>query len=567
MESLVSGRRQGFVVGTATRRWINHLGITAAVGLAYFLVAELGLGLYGPTNFVSVFWPGFGLSSGVLIALGPRARWQVTAGVIFAILVAHLIIGDPRWLGPAFALSDAAEALVTAGLVQHFFGSGFNLGRLRHVLGLLAAAVPGSMASFSVWIIASKLFQTSTEPILTTWQHWFIGDMVGFVALAPFVIGLFGAVRHPPPSGEIIEGAAALAALAAMLGIVISLPKPLWDTLMPVAWLFPMLFWLAARCRPVFAAAGACLVSITVVWTTVFGVGHFGDAALAVDDRNLQAQVTIMVVALGAFVLAALFAERRESEARLVQSNTMLERERDNKLLNVQAVTAAIAHEVKQPLSAIATNGGAALRFLAKVPSDQEEAQAALQRIVSDCHRTSEVFDGLRALFRKVDQGKQLIDVNEIISAVLQSLRSEFEDHGVELRSDLAAELPLVDGHRSQLHEVILNLVRNAIEAMDVTIERRRVLRVITKPQADDAIAVAVIDSGPGIEPNRLEGLFNAFITTKSQGTGLGLAICRMIIEHHGGTITASSDGNNGATFQFFLPSKSTEAVNVASDL
>ena len=564
MESLVSGRRREFVVGTLTRRWINHLGITAAVGLAYFLVAELGLGLYGPNNFVSVFWPGFGLSSGILVALGPRARWQVAAGVIIAILLAHLTIGDPRWLGPAFALSDAAEALVTAGLVQHFFGSGFNLGRLRHVLGLLAAAVPGSMASFSVWIIASKLFQTSTEPILTTWQHWFIGDMVGFVALGPFVIGLFDAVRHPPPSGEIIEGAATLAALAAMLGIVISLPKPLWDTLMPVAWLFPMLFWLAARCRPVFAAAGACLVSITVVWTTVFGVGHFGDAALPIDDRNLQAQVTIMVVALGAFVLAALFAERRESEARLVQSNTMLERERDNKLLNVQAVTAAIAHEVRQPLTAIATNGGAALRFLAKVPSDQEEARAALQRIVSDCHRTSEVFDGLRALFRKVDQGKQLIDVNEIISAVLQLLRTEFEDHGVELRSDLAAELPLVDGHRSQLQEVILNLARNAIEAMDATEDRRRVLRVITKPQADDAIAVAVIDSGPGIEPNRLEGLFNAFITTKSQGTGLGLAICRMIIEHHGGTITASSDGNNGATFQFVLPNKSTEAVNAA---
>ena len=86
--------------GNLIRRWAGYIGLTTAVGLAYFLTAELGLGLYGPTNFVSVFWPGFGLSAGVLIALGPRARWQVATGVIVAILVAHLIIGDPRWLGP-----------------------------------------------------------------------------------------------------------------------------------------------------------------------------------------------------------------------------------------------------------------------------------------------------------------------------------------------------------------------------------------------------------------------------------------------------------------------------------
>ena len=117
-ESLLAvEQRQRSASGHLNRRWAGYIGLTTAVGLAYFLIAELGLGLYGQTNFVSVFWPGFGLSAGVLIALGPRARWQVATGVIVAILVAHLIIGDPRWLGPAFALSDAAEALVTAGLI------------------------------------------------------------------------------------------------------------------------------------------------------------------------------------------------------------------------------------------------------------------------------------------------------------------------------------------------------------------------------------------------------------------------------------------------------------------
>jgi signal transduction histidine kinase len=551
-------QRQLSASGNLIRRWAGYIGLTIAVGLAYFLTAELGLGLYGQTNFVSVFWPGFGLSAGVLIALGPRARWQVATGVIVAILVAHLIIGDPRWLGPAFALSDAAEALVTAGLIQHFFGLGFSLGRLRHVLGLLAAAVSGSMASFTVWSIASKLFQTSTEPILTTWRHWFMGDIVGFVTLGPFVIGLFAAVRQPPPLNELIEGTAALAMLAVMTGTIIFLPQAFWETLMPVAWLFPMLFWLAARCRPAFAAAGACLISITVVWTTVFGIGHFGNPGLQVDDRNLQAQVTILVVALGAFVLAALFAERRQIETRLARANMMLERERDNKLMSAEAMTGAIAHEVRQPLAGIVANAGAALRWLGRSPPDHDEVRAALNRIQSEGHRTSEVFDAIRALFRKGDQGRQRIAVNEIIVEVLQSLRGELKDHEVETRPKLT-ELPLVDGHRGQLRQVIFNLVHNALEAMDTTSDRRRVLRVTTELRGRDAISVAVEDSGPGIDPKQLDGVFGAFVTGKSHGMGLGLAICRMIIEYHGGQLTASSDGKNGALFQFTLPIGSTD--------
>jgi len=183
-------------------RWLAWVLPTAAVGLVYFLIAELGLGLYGPTTWVSVFWPAYGVSAGVLIALGPRARLQVAAGVIIAIRTAHWIVSDPSWLGPAFALSDAAEAVVAAGVVYHLFGSKFSLGRLRHVLGLLIAAAAGSLASFTVWIIPSKFFQSSTEPLLRTWQHWFLGDMTGFVALGPFVIGLLAALREPPPLGR-----------------------------------------------------------------------------------------------------------------------------------------------------------------------------------------------------------------------------------------------------------------------------------------------------------------------------------------------------------------------------
>ena len=133
----------------------------------------------------------------------------------------------------------------------------------------------------------------------------------------------------------------------------------------------------------------------------------------------------------------------------------------------------------------------------------------------------------------------------------------ELRDHGVETRLDLASELPLVESHRRQLEEVIFNLVHNAIEAMDATTDRDRVLRVRTELKGHDAITVAVRDSGPGIDPKRIDSIFGAFFTTKSHGMGLGLAICRMIIEHHGGQLTASSDDKNGSLFQFVLPIES----------
>ena len=528
--------------------------LAAAVGLAYFLAAQMSLGLLIKPDGVAVFWPAAGISSGVLIALGPKARWPVALGAIAATLVANLMGDRTVWAAAAFAICNAAEALITAGLIQHYSGAAFGLDRLRHVLMLFAAAIAGTVVSGIGGAVSYKLFHSPDVSMFTTWWHWFGSDAVGIIAVAPLVIGLAAAARQPPPRGQFVEGIAALLLLGAMTGIIISLPEQPWETVVPGALLFPMLLWLAARCRPVFAAAGGFMVSIAIVWTTIFGIGHFGDTRLPISDRILQAQAVILVVTLGACVLAALFAERRESEARLARSNLMLERERHNKLMNAQAITASIAHEVRQPLAAIATNGGAALRFLAMSPPNQPEVQAAIERIVRDSHRTGEVLNGIRALFREVDQGRVPVDVNETILEVLDSLDGELKGHSVVVRRELAAELPPVDGHRSQLQQVVSNLVNNAIEAMNATAKRHRILRVRTQLREPGAIVVEVQDSGSGIDPKQLDSIFGAFFTTKAQGMGLGLAICRMIIEHHGGRLTASSDGRTGALFQFVLP-------------
>jgi len=244
----------------------------------------------------------------------------------------------------------------------------------------------------------------------------------------------------------------------------------------------------------------------------------------------------------------------RRTELALREAVITLEGERDNKLMNIEVVTASIAHEVRQPLAAIAANGGAALKFLQRVPLDLEKVREILNQMMDDCNRVSEVFDTIRALFRRVDQKREPTVVNEIVLDVLQSMREELKDHGITTETELAPELQRVDGHRNQLRQVIFNLIHNAIESMDNTMDRRRVLRVTTKSQGPDAIIVAVEDSGPGINPRGLDSVFDPFITTKPDGMGLGLAICRMIVERHDGKLSALSDGKNGARFELVLP-------------
>jgi signal transduction histidine kinase len=539
-----------------TRRWPADVGLAVAVGAIYFLVARLSVGLVLQPTGVAVFWPAAGITSGFLVAIGPRARWPVAAGVTGASVAVHY--AEPLWAGVSLGLCNAAEALLVAGLIQRYFGEEFSLDRLSQVLGFLVAAVVATAVSGIGGAVIYRLLQGPSSDLLITWHHWFASDVVGIVAVAPLVIGLAAALRQPPPQRDVVESAAALLTLALMTALILSLSQESWDTILPIAWLLPILLWLAARFRPVFAAAAAFIASSAIVLTTIFGIGHFGDSSLSIDNRVLEGQACILFVALSANIAAALFAERKASEERLVQSNMLLERERDNKLMNLEAITASISHELKQPLTAIVTNAGAAVRWLARTPPDHDEVRAALARIVDDGRRAGEVIDGIRALFRKGREGQGQIDVNEIVDGVLRSLAAELKDRGVEHRTELA-QLPLVDGHRGQLQEVIFNLVQNAIEAMATVNERSRILRVRTEPHGGDAVAVVVEDSGPGIAPAQLDGIFSAFVTTKPHGMGLGLAICRLIVEPHGGELTASSDGRTGASFQFVLPIKSVD--------
>ena len=299
--------------------------------------------------------------------------------------------------------------------------------------------------------------------------------------------------------------------------------------------------------------------SILDLWLMVMLGSHIAEVAVilfAIRSRFSLAFYggRLFSIVVSTVMLVVLLSETTKLYAMLASAMRALRRERDNKLMNMQALTAAIAHEVRQPLGAIQANSNAALNFLRRSPPDLEEIRAALTDVLGANRRVSEVFDSIRALFGGVDQARQPIDVNEIILKVLHAMHGELKDHDVTASPELAAELPLVEGHDGQLQEVIVNLVQNAVEAMAMTANRNRVLRVTTELRGHDAIAVAVQNSGPGVDPQQLDSIFTAFVTTKKHGIGLGLAICHMIVERHGGQLTASSDGKSGTLLQFVLP-------------
>jgi signal transduction histidine kinase len=174
--------------------------------------------------------------------------------------------------------------------------------------------------------------------------------------------------------------------------------------------------------------------------------------------------------------------------------------------------------------------------------------------MVGDSHRASQVFDNIRALFGNADQGYEPLDINELTAGVLQTLRDEINRDGVTARTALQSGLPLVMGHRGQLQEALINLVRNAIEAMHAVAGGRRILQVRTERHGNNAVAIAVEDTGSGIDPKHIDSIFDAFITTKAHGMRLGLALCRMIIERHAGQLSAAPARPHGSIFRVVLP-------------
>ena len=304
------------------RSLFGRVGFAVAIGIAYFMAAELGLALRAESG-TSVFWPAAGISVGVLIVWGPRARLPVAAGVIVATIVSNVTIGRNPWLACAFGVVNAGQVLLTTELIERWFGRSFKLGDVPQVLGFLMASAIGASVGAMGAAIAVGLIQPTASPFIV-WRIWFASCLLGIVTVAPLLVGIGETVGQLPSRRELVDGVVGILMLAALCAFVISLPQGPWSTALPVALVFPVLLWVIVRCRPVFAATAAFVVALAIVWSITFSVGHFGDASVPLLVRILAAQTVALVGALLTLVLAALFAERRRDQASMQKSERKL---------------------------------------------------------------------------------------------------------------------------------------------------------------------------------------------------------------------------------------------------
>jgi signal transduction histidine kinase len=343
---------------------------------------------------------------------------------------------------------------------------------------------------------------------------------------------------------RVISGAGLLpfVTIALAAGIFIA------DTITDLAIAFPAFYTavvlLAVRfCKRrgvIFAGAGCCaLTLLSDLLTANSGVSEAGVINTAI---SLLAIITTTYLSLKIESEKMAAYEARSQLAHVARVTTLGE------------LTASIAHEVNQPLTAVVINGNACLRWLAARPPNLNEAKQAVGRLVKDANRASNIIAQVRALTKSSPPEKERLHINEIIRATVMLLEHEIQQNQVLLQMNLSSDLPPVQGDRVQLQQVILNLILNAIEAINRIPEIPREVIISTARNESKGMLITVQDSGSGLVLENLDRIFSAFYTTKPDGMGMGLAISRSIVEAHGGRIWATPNSPRGAVFQFILP-------------
>jgi signal transduction histidine kinase len=300
-----------------------------------------------------------------------------------------------------------------------------------------------------------------------------------------------------------------------------------------------------------------CALLIEVALASVLSGDRYTVSWYAGRFYQLVTATVVMAVLL--VELTTLYADVARSNTLLRHERLLLERaeqaqrrEREARLMTGDAVAASIAHEVRQPLTAMVTTADAGLRFLDRSVPNLERAKEAFQRIVADGHRAGEMVGSIRANFKSDIRDRAALDVNELIEETLALAQGELQKNGVSVHAAPNHELPEVRGNRVQLQQVLLNLVVNAIEAMAARGEPR-ILSIRTQAHGPDRVVVSVADTGTGISPQDTDQIFSPLFTTKSGGMGMGLSICRAIIEAHEGRLWHTPNAPRGAVFQFTL--------------
>ena len=524
----------------------------------YYVGGIVGLQFNFPPSGITVIWPSTAILLSALLLTPPRYWWMYLLAVVPAHL--HLVINfqnpkPPLVVAFCQVANNVVEAVLAALVVRHVIGARPRFDSLRKMAAFILLV--GIMTNAIACASAVSLFLL-TGWAVDFWLAWHQRVLAGtfpLITIPPLILlartGQLVRSQHTP-----LRSYAELGLLTTGL-LAVGVPVLGWDPqglgnlpgllLAPL----PLLLWAAVR-----LGTGGLSLSLLVVAGIALANGYFGRGPFQTQSSAgnvLSLQIFLLAISIPLMLLAALVEERGRTE----QSLRATERElaRVSRQTTVGAMAASIAHEINQPLSALVTNGSIGLRLLANADSDLDEVREVLKRMIDDGFRASNIISSIRAMFGKERREKSLVSTRDLVSEVLALVRGELESHRVSLQLELHQDLPPVMGDRLQLQQVLLNLIMNAVEAMSSVESRERSLLVKSELHGAGDLLITVEDSGPGIDPNDMNRIFDALFTTKSHGMGLGLSICQSIIASHGGRLWASARVPHGAVFYIQLPS------------
>ncbi len=516
----------------------------AFVALCMWLAAAASFQTDAGAGFEKLIWLPSGVGAAALLAWG----WGMWPGLVLGTLALGPTHGLALVPLAALALAAGLEATALRALIGRFTIDPACL-RLRDVLALTAVTLAAALPAAGVEFLQPRVDVMPTGAAV--WWSCYIGRALGLLLVVPLVLGGSG-LASGRPLWRLAECALLfVVTLGLSLAVFAAMGDPDMFNPLPYA-LFPLLFWGALRFGPREVAGLLLVVGYLASWGTAAGDGPF---ALAARETALGAlYLYLTIVTIVALALAALIAERQRAEAEGRQHMQQLAQV--SRALALGEMGSAIAHELNQPLAAIASYSQACARLLAAGESG-EEVQRAMTRIGAQAERAGEILRRLRGFIAQRDTASMAHDPSALLAEAIELARSEAAQRGVALRLASVAAMPVVQVDGVQIQQVVLNLLRNAIEAVAGLDDGARWVEV-TSGVTEGGIIITVRDGGPGVAPAIAGRVFEPFFTTKAAGTGIGLAISRSIAEAHGGHLRLVP-GEGGACFRLWLPCGVTE--------
>jgi signal transduction histidine kinase/CheY-like chemotaxis protein len=512
---------------------MGYVGQAMVLAVVYALLARVGLGIHAVNSFATLVWPASGVALAAILVRGPRFWPAITVGAF----VANLWTGAPVPVAVAIAAGNTLEAVVAAAAVRRIPGFRTSLDRVVDVVGLVALAAVAASALGATIGVSSLRFAGIVPParFAMTWRAWWLGDAIGVLIFASFLLTLRRDGERPSPP-RVLEAAALTVLLFLASVLLFELTS---DGV--AALLSPLLVWAAIRFEQRGAARACFLISVIAVWSTVRGHGPFhGDT---VEEGLYALQVFMALTSSTFLILGALTAERRRAREESEAANHAKDR-----------FLAALSHELRTPLTPIL----ALTSVLERDPLLRTETRRRVEVVRRNAELEARLIDDLLDLTR-IARGKLKVEIEEVVLGdavdhVLEICRSEARDKGITMERKLGSGRELVArADPARLRQVMWNLVENAIRFTPPGGQ----IRLNAFAPSPGWVAIEVSDSGRGIEPSELGRIFHPFEQAgkSAGGLGLGLAISSALVEAQSGVLMASSAGSGfGATFRVELP-------------